>query len=80
MPNDQPTAIVYRTRKGWQYGVEGKASHGAGHGLCADGFFQALKPFVEQAAAVLPALRKRQPALPGRQRIRTSSRNASGKR
>jgi len=22
MPNDQPTAIVYRTRKGWQYGVE----------------------------------------------------------
>jgi transketolase len=52
--NHQPTAIVYRTRKGWQYGVTGKASHGAGHGLCADGFFQALKPFVEQAAAVLP--------------------------
>ena len=54
LPNDQPTAIVYRTRKGWQYGVEGKASHGAGHGLCADGFFQALTPFVEQTAAVLP--------------------------
>ena len=54
LPNDQPTAIVYRTRKGWQYGVAGKASHGAGHGLCADGFFQALTPFVEQAAAVLP--------------------------
>jgi transketolase len=54
MPNDQPTAIVYRTRKGWQYGVEGRASHGAGHGLCAEGFFQAVKPFIEQTAAQLP--------------------------
>jgi transketolase len=54
MPNDQPTAIVYRTRKGWQYGVEGRASHGAGHGLCADGFFQAVKPFVAQTDAQLP--------------------------
>jgi transketolase len=52
--NDQPTAIVYRTRKGWQYGVEGKASHGAGHGLCADGFFRAVQPFTAQAAATLP--------------------------
>jgi transketolase len=54
MPNDQPTAIVYRTRKGWQYGVEGRASHGAGHGLCADGFFQAVTPFIDQTAAQLP--------------------------
>jgi transketolase len=54
IPNDQPTAIVYRTRKGWQYGVEGKASHGAGHGLCADGFFKAVAPFVEEASARLP--------------------------
>ena len=38
----QPTAIVYHTHKGWRYGVEGKASHGAGHKLCADGFYQAL--------------------------------------
>ena len=52
--NEQPTAIVYRTRKGWQYGVEGRASHGAGHGLCADGFFKAVAPFTEQAAARLP--------------------------
>lgn len=42
--NNQPTAIVYRTTKGWQYGIEGKASHGAGHSLCADGFYEALKP------------------------------------
>jgi transketolase len=54
MKNDQPTAIVYRTRKGWQYGVEGKASHGAGHGLCADGFFQAVQPFTTPAGAALP--------------------------
>ena len=40
--NDQPTAIVYRTTKGWKYGIEGRASHGAGHKLCAKGFFDAL--------------------------------------
>jgi transketolase len=40
--NGQPTAIVYRTRKGWLYGIEGKASHGAGHKLCSPSFFEAL--------------------------------------
>lgn len=54
MGNHQPTAIVYRTRKGWQYGIEGRASHGAGHGLCADGFFQAVQPFLEQTEDRLP--------------------------
>ncbi|HET6496195.1 MAG TPA: hypothetical protein VFH61_12620, partial [Thermoleophilia bacterium] len=38
----QPTAIVYRTVKGWRYGVEGKASHGAGHKLCSEGYYEAL--------------------------------------
>jgi transketolase len=52
--NDQPTAIVYRTQKGWQYGVEGRASHGAGHGLCADGFFKAVAPFIAQTPVQLP--------------------------
>ncbi|MCX5907379.1 MAG: hypothetical protein NTY64_09385 [Deltaproteobacteria bacterium] len=52
--NRQPTAIVYRTKKGWQYGIEGKASHGAGHGLCADGFYQALKPLLESHGGTLP--------------------------
>lgn len=42
LENGQPTAIVYRTLKGWKYGVEGKASHGAGHRLCSDGFYAAL--------------------------------------
>jgi transketolase len=27
--NSQPTAIVYRTTKGWKYGIEGRGSHGA---------------------------------------------------
>jgi transketolase len=48
--NGQPTAIVYRTVKGWQYGVQGRASHGAGHKLCSDGFHQALAPFLDGAA------------------------------
>lgn len=54
MDNCQPTAIVYRTTKGWQYGIEGKASHGAGHKLCVDGFFEALKPFLDKTGATLP--------------------------
>lgn len=52
--NNQPTAIVYRTTKGWQYGIEGKASHGAGHKLCVDGFYQALEPFLDIAGDKLP--------------------------
>lgn len=42
LSNGQPTAIIYRTRKGWHYGLEGRASHGAGHSLCSDGFVEAL--------------------------------------
>lgn len=54
MDNRQPTAIIYRTIKGWQYGIEGKGSHGAGHKLCTDGFYQALKPFLEGTDKALP--------------------------
>ena len=42
----QPTAIVYRTVKGRGYGIEGRASHGAGHALCSDGFYRALQPLL----------------------------------
>ncbi|MFQ5637512.1 MAG: hypothetical protein ACE5IR_05905 [bacterium] len=35
----QPTAIVYRTIKGWKYGIEGKSSHGAGHPYCSEGYY-----------------------------------------
>jgi transketolase len=52
--NNQPTAIVYRTIKGWQYGIEGRGSHGAGHALCSKGFFKALEPFMHGAKGALP--------------------------
>jgi len=52
--NSQPTAIVYRTKKGWQYGIEGKASHGAGHNLCVDGFYRALQPLLDRVGGTLP--------------------------
>ncbi len=53
--NGQPTAIVYRTVKGWRYGIEGRASHGAGHKLCSEGFYAAMKPLLEGKSAELPA-------------------------
>ncbi len=54
LENGQPTAIVYRTTKGWRYGIEGKAAHGAGHKLCAEGFFEAVAPFMGQTEGALP--------------------------
>ena len=53
--NNQPTAIVYRTTKGWNYGIEGKKSHGAGYKLCSEGFYGALKPFCQDFETALPA-------------------------
>jgi transketolase len=46
--NHQPTMIVYRTVKGWRYGIEGKDSHGAGHKCCSEEFYKYLSTF-EQA-------------------------------
>jgi len=54
LDNGQPTAIVYRTVKGWQYGIEGRASHGAGHALCSAGFFAAVAPLLPKEVAHLP--------------------------
>jgi transketolase len=54
LDNGQPTAVVYRTQKGWHYGIEGKASHGAGHKLCSAGFYEALTGLTE-GEPVLPA-------------------------
>ncbi len=69
--NGQPTAIVYRTIKGWRYGVEGKASHGAGHKLCSEGFYEAVAELTEAGAAIAAHLRAGRPALPaGRARRR----------
>ena len=53
--NHQPTAVVYRTVKGWQYGIEGRASHGAGHKLCSDGFFDAMAPLLKKYEESLPS-------------------------
>jgi transketolase len=47
----QPTAIVYHTRKGWRYGIEGKGSHGAGHRLCSEGFYEALAELARTTGA-----------------------------
>jgi transketolase len=50
----QPTGIVYRTRKGWKYGIDGKDSHGAGHKFCSDGYYGSLKEFEETFQATFP--------------------------
>ncbi len=54
LANGQPTAIVYRTVKGWQYGMEGKATHGAGHAQCSEGFCQAVAELSGRTRLVLP--------------------------
>jgi len=59
MGNGQPTAIVYRTTKGWKYGIEGKASHGAGHKLCSPGFYEAVAPFTAATGLALPTCEDR---------------------
>ena len=52
--NGQPTAIVYRTVKGWGYGIQGRASHGAGHALCSDGFCRSVAELTGLANRLLP--------------------------
>ncbi|MEE9554598.1 MAG: hypothetical protein V3W18_09895, partial [candidate division Zixibacteria bacterium] len=54
--NDQPTAIVYRTVKGWKYGIEGKNSHGAGHKFCSDEYYESARDFENKFGAKLPRL------------------------
>ena len=54
LDNGQPVAIVYRTVKGWRYGIEGRASHGAGHALCSAGFYEAVAGLVEGRAPAFP--------------------------
>ncbi len=52
--NHQPTAIIYRTVKGWKYGLEGKASHGSGHKFCSDEFYQSLAEFEKTFSETFP--------------------------
>lgn len=54
LDNGQPTAIVYRTEKGWRYGITGKKSHGGGHKTGSDAYIEALRPLLGDAAADVP--------------------------
>ncbi len=54
LENMMPTAIVYRTIKGWKYGIEGRSSHGAGHKFCSDGYYQACKEFEDKFGVQIP--------------------------
>lgn len=50
-----PRAIVYRTTKGWRYGIEGKKSHGAGHKFNSPEYRKALAPFEKEFGLKFPA-------------------------
>ena len=52
--NNQPTAVVYRTTKGWQYGIEGRKSHGAGHKFCSPEYYKTLEPFEKRFGVTFP--------------------------
>jgi transketolase len=52
--NDQPTAVVCRTTKGWQYGIEGRKSHGAGHKFCSPEYYKTLEPFEKRFNVKFP--------------------------
>jgi transketolase len=52
--NGSPTGIVYRTVKGWRYGMEGAKSHGAGHKFYSEEYLQALQPFEQQFGLEFP--------------------------
>ncbi|MDA0328306.1 MAG: hypothetical protein O2958_04775 [Gemmatimonadetes bacterium] len=52
--NGQPTAVVYRTEKGWHYGITGKKSHGGGHKTGSQAYIEALRPLFGAAADGLP--------------------------
>ena len=52
--NGQPTAVVYRTIKGWQYGIEGSKSHGAGHKFYSEAYLETLRPFEQRFGLTFP--------------------------
>lgn len=54
--NGQPTALVYRTEKGWGYGVGGKKSHGSGHSRGSQGYREALRPLLGDGVDDLPSV------------------------
>jgi transketolase len=56
--NKMPSAVIYRTIKGWKYGIEGKASHGAGHKFCSPEYFKACEEFENKFGVTVPRFEK----------------------
>jgi len=54
LKSEIPTAVVYRTVKGWTYGITGKASHGAGYKFCAPEYYNFIKPFEDKFRVQFP--------------------------
>lgn len=52
--NKMPTAIIYRTIKGWKYGIEGKGSHGAGHKFCSPEYYGFMETFEKEFGLKVP--------------------------
>lgn len=58
LDNGQPTAVVYRTEKGWKYGITGKKSHGGGHKTGSEAYIEALRPLLGDAADSVPQVQE----------------------
>lgn len=58
--NKKPTAIIYRTIKGFKYGLEGKASHGKGHKFCSNDYYNSLKEFEENFKIKFPRIENKE--------------------
>jgi transketolase len=56
LENKMPTALVYRTTKGWRYGIEGRSSHGAGHKFNSEGYYKACEEFEKMFGVNIPHL------------------------
>jgi transketolase len=52
--NGRPTGVVYRTIKGWKYGIEGCKSHGAGHKFYSEEYLAAVEPFEQALGLTFP--------------------------
>ncbi len=52
--NGQPTAVVYRTQKGWNYGITGKKSHGGGHDMCSEEYLELIEPVFSADGGAVP--------------------------
>ncbi len=52
--NFQPTAVIYKTIKGWKYGIEGRSSHGAGHKFASPEFYHSLSEFENEFGISFP--------------------------